>query len=51
MSQKCQEETWIPRNGARDGSPGQQEGAAQRDQDKSRPIRFDAEAATQSFRF
>jgi hypothetical protein len=34
-----------------DGSPGQQESAAKRDQHKSRPIRFDAEAATRSFRF
>src|SRR5882724_746628 len=33
-----------------DGSCGQQESAAKRDQDESRPIRFDAEAATRSFR-
>jgi hypothetical protein len=34
-----------------DGSRGQQESAAKRDQHKSRPIRFDAEAATRIFRF
>ena len=34
-----------------DGSRGQQESAAKRDQHKSRPIRFDAEAAARFFRF
>lgn len=33
-----------------DGSSGQQESAAKRDHHKSRPVRFDAEAATRSFR-
>jgi hypothetical protein len=62
---KCQEETWLvhrkslPENAQRpralttfvsDGSPGQQESAAKRDHHKSRPIRFDFEAATRSFR-
>src|ERR1700730_6683689 len=34
-----------------DGSPGQQERGAKRDQQKSRPIRFDPKAASRSFRF
>jgi hypothetical protein len=34
-----------------DGSSSQQESAAKRNHHKSRPIRFDAEAAAGSFRF
>ena len=63
--ESAKEETWLvhrkslPENAQRsralttfvsDGSPGQQESGAKRDHHKSRPIRFDFEAATRSFR-
>jgi hypothetical protein len=34
-----------------DGSPGQQQSGAKRDQRKTKPIRFDVKAAARSFRF